>query len=470
LDAIEKHKAAAGEYANAASTVEDSEALRILNLLESYHNRLAQLVKPPSVPPTTLTSEDDPQRENTLAEDRTFKSQAVKASPVEGTSAKARSPSPVWQRKPQRELASSIVSDLATARGILNAQPRRPRNLSPISQGKESGRRLSPNLFHTNQSAPPRAGHNTQKEAGDKSAAQDLHVARSSGGNRPDSSPNEDAFHKFYSTFEGLFSKLSAPLAYAGLPLVPNETAPQDHKQLESTSPEASHNDVEKIFSKAAMRVIKAEKGSMSSYKGVQESFFVVPAGGGTVSYANILSRADRHTQQRVQNLPVMAVAGDDNADQFVDANESPESTSPRSTKRGTAIQTQPRKTMEELELENAALKHLTENLTDRLYEWEKNAQKQTSVLQQSIRSLQSHHSSGTRTVSEAPPPNEEGIKQLQEQYDTTMREVEKYARENEKLKIVVMRYRERWEKLKEGARVRREVGTQGTDTPPTDG
>lgn len=36
-------------------------------------------------------------------------------------------------------------------------------------------------------------------------------------------------------------------------------------------------------------------------------------------------------------------------------------------------------------------------------------------------------------------------------------KDLEKYGRENEKLKTVVMRYRERWEKLKEGARVRRE-------------
>jgi len=36
-------------------------------------------------------------------------------------------------------------------------------------------------------------------------------------------------------------------------------------------------------------------------------------------------------------------------------------------------------------------------------------------------------------------------------------KDVERYGRENEKLKTVVLRYRERWEKLKEGARVRRE-------------
>lgn len=126
---------------------------------------------------------------------------------------------------------------------------------------------------------------------------------------------------------------------------------------------------------------------------------------------------------------------------------------------------------MEELEIENAALKQLTENLNDRLYEWEKNAQKQTSVLQQSIRSLQSHQSHGGRareaTIHEGGAQTEEEIRQLQEQHDATLREMERYARENEKLKVVVMRYRERWEKLKEGARVRREGGSKGFETPP---
>lgn len=45
----------------------------------------------------------------------------------------------------------------------------------------------------------------------------------------------------------------------------------------------------------------------------------------------------------------------------------------------------------------------------------------------------------------------------LEEQVVELKREVERMGRENEKLRGVVGRYRERWEKLKEGARVRRE-------------
>ncbi len=51
-------------------------------------------------------------------------------------------------------------------------------------------------------------------------------------------------------------------------------------------------------------------------------------------------------------------------------------------------------------------------------------------------------------------------------------KEIERMGRENEKLKGVVGRYRERWEKLKEGARTRRQPGTGegGKEKPPGSG
>jgi predicted RNase H-like nuclease (RuvC/YqgF family) len=60
-------------------------------------------------------------------------------------------------------------------------------------------------------------------------------------------------------------------------------------------------------------------------------------------------------------------------------------------------------------------------------------------------------------------------LKRLQELEETLKRvdaEKESVARENEKLKTVVSRYRDRWEKLKEGARVRREGTGPGTANP----
>ncbi len=60
-------------------------------------------------------------------------------------------------------------------------------------------------------------------------------------------------------------------------------------------------------------------------------------------------------------------------------------------------------------------------------------------------------------------PDGGERAESLEEQVKDGKKELERTGRENEKLKGVVGRYRERWEKLKEGARVRRE-GTGGKE------
>jgi predicted RNase H-like nuclease (RuvC/YqgF family) len=129
---------------------------------------------------------------------------------------------------------------------------------------------------------------------------------------------------------------------------------------------------------------------------------------------------------------------------------------------------------MEELHLENTALKHLSDTLSKRLHMWEVNSQSSSAVLQQSIRALQN---SPKAVAVDAQPVSAQGqggtdgsaLKRLQELEETLKRvdaEKESVARENEKLKTVVSRYRDRWEKLKEGARVRREGTGPGTANP----
>lgn len=230
----------------------------------------------------------------------------------------------------------------------------------------------------------------------------------------------DQPFQRFYSTFEGLLSKLSAPLAFAGLPLRFDETAlPETQNDKAENLEEAiAEPDVTKIFSKAALRAVKEESGGYGF--GGAESFYVVPTTGGTISYAGILSRAER---ARLEN--------DDHADEFVDARETPASPS---LKRNT-------KTMEELQLENQALRALSDQLSKRLHMWEVNAQSSSMALQQSLRA---------RSGDEKP-------KELEEQIKAGRKEMEKMERENEKLRGVVARYRDKWEKLKQGARDRRE-------------
>ena len=258
---------------------------------------------------------------------------------------------------------------------------------------------------------------------------------------------SDETFQRFYATFEGLLSKLSAPLAFAGLPLNLEE-APKPDPVSPKQNPEERATvdpDVTAIFSRAALRAVREEHGPGGGGFGGAESFYVVPTTGGTISYAGILSRAEREAK--------LAVRDEDQAeDEFVDARETPQARSPRLMRRPHKPGT---KTMEELELENEALRTLADDLSIRLHRFEIGAQSSSMALQRSIRAMQSPIAS----VSAVPSGESERTNALEEQVALGRKEIEKMGRENEKLRIVVGRYRERWEKLKEGARVRRDGG-----------
>ena len=110
---------------------------------------------------------------------------------------------------------------------------------------------------------------------------------------------------------------------------------------------------------------------------------------------------------------------------------------------------------MEELHLENEGLRTLLDNVTRRLFEFEMGAQTSSIALHQSIRA--SMKQSPAASVAGGAGEADARVLGLEEQIREGKKELERMGRENEKLKGVVGRYRERWEKLKEGARVRRE-------------
>jgi hypothetical protein len=184
------------------------------------------------------------------------------------------------------------------------------------------------------------------------------------------------------------------------------------------------------------------------------ESFYVVPSTGGTISYAGILSRAEQE-RRLAGGGSTLSAEGDD---EFVDAREVPGPPSPdlRRGGGGSSSSTVGAKTMEELQLENQALKQLSDTLSKRLHMWEVNAQSSSLALQQSLRVMQQHgssagmsHAGGSPEVSDA---GAEEKRELEERLAAATREITK-------LKEVIARYRSKWEKLKEGARARREGG-----------
>lgn len=110
--------------------------------------------------------------------------------------------------------------------------------------------------------------------------------------------PSDDSFSKFYTTFEGIFSKLSGPLAFAGLPLTAEQAAKdasreqskksEKEKSKDKTRASSSDEpDLARIYSAAALKAIAEDVGPSF---GPQESFYLVPPTGGTVSYAGVVS------------------------------------------------------------------------------------------------------------------------------------------------------------------------------------
>lgn len=279
----------------------------------------------------------------------------------------------------------------------------------------------------------------------------------------------DEPFQRFYATVESLFSTLSAPLAFAGLPLNIGEPAistpnPSTSAQTKTEEPQPSPTDPEfsKIFSKAALRALREEHGGAGTggpFNGA-ESFYVVPTTGGTISYAEILARVQRDaTRHSNKNTKGYNPSNSDEQldEEFVDARETPQPASPvlsRRPKPGT-------KTMEELQLENEALRALADNVCRRLLEFEMGAQTSSLALQRSIRAMQGSSGTGHAGATDN-DANSGKITELEGQLAKLKREAERMEKENEKLKNVVVRYRERWEKIKEGAKARREPTGDG--------
>lgn len=420
-------------------------------------------------------------------------------------------------RPPPRDLTSSIASNLASARGIPSTHRRRGYPASPALSADQAGGKILSSLEKKTNVHPSRLGGQEDStrqsisvgvEAGGQTRKQwvDERKAKNAAPSAEESdvtlsdltsTPNPEPFQRFYSTFETLISKLSAPLAFAGLPLTTEVQTPAVPEKIPFRRERAVEHervggdpDLTRIFSKAALRAVKERTGAQGLGAGA-ESFYFVPTTGGTISYAGILSKAEEERRASGLLEGTRGKLEDDEEPEFVDASETPHPPSPERSRQGggrtwrygsrpspqqqppppppPASMTGSMKTAEELQVENQALKQLSDTLSRRLHMWEMNAQSSSMALQHSLRALQrsqivsSEGGAGKPTAGSEDPL--EKIKALEDQVRTTRREMERLDRENEKLRAVVSRYREKWEKLKEGARMRRE-GTNRTDDP----
>lgn len=484
--AINEHTLAAGEFSNAAKATSSVEALRTLRLLEQHHQKLSELIKFSVEHPTKhVISEKDDAAEpgekastQTSSDERTADSAPPTSKPsgsISGLASQRRYP-------PSRELSSSIASNLASARGIRSSSSRyRGTPVAPsISSAEAPG---NVDAMTRKDSSRAKMQHMLDSKTGQptpswvppgQSQAQNTHpssLGDISQDRRSDvPSPTDEGFSRFYSSFGSLINRLSAPLAFAGLPLISEESAPAE--QVRPESPEQKRHrgksvsipsdepNLSSIYSRATLGAVYRDGHSGT------DSFYVVPTSGHTVSYANILN-FDQKERRRAIAASVHSIdMSQDDKDDFVDARESQLPLS-SSTKRRVGKSQSERELLnviEELNTENASLKDMLDKIAKRLQVFEASAQHSRLAIVDSMRlprpGSPMSQSGGPQVPEELAKRNSE----LEEELVRASKEVERVERERAHLQHTVDKYRAKWETLKAGAKARREA-TKSADT-----
>ncbi|KAL1606563.1 hypothetical protein SLS60_003968 [Paraconiothyrium brasiliense] len=512
----QEHELAAAAFHESLSCTTNAESLRLIALLENNHRTHARRVKEPprKTERKKLEATSEP-TDPTTASPPPKNLAARAASPPASTTSPTRAPS--RRRLPQ----SSIASNLAEARGI---GPRRgtPSNASVSVTNALAGR-------NEHASTPvrdmlSRKAETTKRNESQPSPKQQEKAATTT---QSTSSATEEGFRRFYSAFGSVMSAITPPLAFTALPLTLSPTTPNPEPPIKEVkhsksrsrnhSPEAvrtvksSEPDLAALISKPALRALR-EDGSAPLRP--NESFYLVPTSGGTVSYANILQNpnAPRHPHHAAQDPHLASIDEADNEssglrgsshEEFVDARETVGPPSPTASRRPrsrehtstgtnvTAMRTIPAgrgsglKTFEEISLENETLKATVDKQAKRLSMWETTSQSSYNALAQSFRARKTPSDptalaqalamganaiphplpSPTAVSSASTQPDPHLAKRLAEleaqvaernaKMDELTKDNEKLERENKKNAEVLGRYRDQWEKLKAGARKR---------------
>ncbi|XDG10385.1 hypothetical protein ABKA04_010000 [Annulohypoxylon sp. FPYF3050] len=537
--AVNEHTRAAGEFANAAKNTSSVEALRTLKLLEQHHRRLSELLQIPGKVPTSQNSENDSQ----VSEKDEAVPGAVSATPSsksDGTGAsteKGNQPLPTLpkqSRYPARDLGASIASNLASARGIRSKYRSQP--LSPSISNTEAPGNMD--------AASRRSGRTKMQTMLDNSDARPSTLSPEKERSSRQSTPNtqnqaeastaantDEGFSRFYSAFGSIINRISAPLAFAGLPLISEEdpmspsstntpttaTPPTPQAELTPKTPvqkrvsrvrgPAAEPDLRKLYSKAVLRAVARDGGGPSA----NDSFYVVPTSGHTASYASILTFADKE-KRRLEAQGVGSDGGNNDDEDFADARAQRGSGRGGRTYYGDSRDGVDGRggfggfgkgdskgngsfnnVVEELYTENASLKNMLDQLSRRLHAFESMSQNSGMRLAESMRLMRpgSPLSAGVGVAggSKAPPSltpsSSAGVgagtsaagtgagtggasddalakrnRELEDQIHVMTKQMEEMERSYNKARANLVRYREKWEQLKAGAKARRAGGS----------
>lgn len=483
---------AAGEFSNAAKHTSSIEALRTLRLLEQHHQKLSELLKFPLEHTSQQSTESDAtegdEKHSPTGDDAQGKDKKQPGSTMgRSVSPVATKPLPTLShqqrgpRYPARDLTSSIASNLATARGIRTG--RRGQVLTPsVSNDFAPGslevhprkdgttQKVNTRLEQTGKPSwvPPNPVVPTKPEQ-QQATAPSQNEERSA-------SPSDEGFSRFYNTFGSIFNKLSAPLAFAGLPLITEESVsesaptpapePPSQRRHRSRPPHSAtiEPDLSKIYSKATLRALRGDGN------GPNDSFYVVPTSGHTASYASILTfdqKERRRIAASVHGGHAEQHLDDPDEEDFVDARESQAPLSPALRKRLGKDKSDRNlhNVVEELHLENASLKEMLDKLSKRLHAFEINSQSSHLALAQSLRlqrpgspmSSSGGGGGGGGKVEQGDEALKKRNRELEEQLALAAQRMDMLEQEHAKLQQTLDKYRDRWEKLKAGAKARRE-------------
>ena len=467
--AISEHTLAAGEFSNAAQSTTSVEALRTLKLLEQHHQRLSELLKFPAGtrPQAADADAEADEKQNALSKND---SPTGHVSPKTDKAAAKTPQVPSLlgqQRHASRDVTSSIASNLASARGIrlkYGGQPVAPSvsgnaaagDLDPLPRRRDGSKTKMQTVLD-----PPKPVRSPQERGSRKSEASEDEQAQEQA---------EDGYSRFYNSFGSLFNKLSAPLAFAGLPLIAEESSttpepepadpPSPKKSRYRPPPPApSHADpdLKKIYSKATLRLMSRDHSLAS------DSFYVVPPSGHTMSYANILTFAEKekrrmeasaHTNSTADTLPE-----EEDDDDFVDAREGTTSQlSPAARRRVGRVRSERDlgNAIEELCLENKGLKDMLDKLSRRLQAFEASAQSSSLALAESMRMMRPGSPQVGPSGGSGGGGDERVRAEAEEKLAAALKRAEALERDNAKMQKTIAKYREKWEQLKESAKARR--------------
>ncbi|KAI2628347.1 hypothetical protein GGS21DRAFT_239015 [Xylaria nigripes] len=471
--AVNEHTRAAGEFANAAKDTTSVEALRTLKLLEQHHRRLSELLQAPLQPPSS-SSQASADNDSPEDEKDAMRSSDAATAQAKSLNEKAAPPKQALLKQPKypaRDLGASIASNLASARGIRSKYRSQP--LSPSVSNTE----VPGNMEGTSKKAISRYRMQDMLQNSDRTSmvlSPDQAAGSADGatirGSTDGSAPSSDeGFSRFYNAFGSIINKISAPLAFAGLPLIseeqPEEQTPPPPSEMptqkririrHATSTTSTEPDLQKLYSKAALRAVAREGQSTN------DSFYVVPTSGHTASYASILTFADK--EKRRMEASAHAVMGnhpeDPDDEDFVDARESQMPHLPALKRRAGKGSTD--NIVEELYLENKGLKDMIDLLSKRLHAFESMSQNSGMRLAESMRLM--HPGSPLSSATKPGVPEEALAKEVRElrlQNQALMKQNEELERGYNKAHANLLRYREKWDQLKAGAKARRAGSAQ---------